>query len=137
VWVEEVIYQSGLTSNDLITLMKDLKLNPDADMWVDAAAPAMVEDLRRAGYNALSADKSVKEGIDLIKSKRLNININSVNLITELRRYQWKTKNEQIIYEPVKIADDLCDSMRYAIWNYFRTTKRKDDYDFDFEIIDY
>lgn len=137
VWVEEVIYRSGLTSNDLITLMKDLKLNPDADMWVDAAAPAMVEDLRRAGYNALSADKSVKEGIDLIKSKKLNININSVNLITELRRYQWKTKNEQIIYEPVKIADDLCDSMRYAIWNYYRTTKRKDDYDFDFEVIDY
>jgi hypothetical protein len=97
----------------------------------------MVEDLKRAGYNALSADKSVKEGIDLIKSKQLNIHINSVNIISELRRYQWKTKNEQIIYEPVKIADDLCDSMRYAIWNYFRTTKRRDDYDFDFEVIDY
>jgi phage terminase large subunit len=137
VWVEEVIYQSGLTSNDLVKLMRDLDIDPDADIWVDAAAPAMVEDLKRAGYSAKSADKSVKEGIDMIRSKILYINVEATNLINELRRYQWKTKNEQIIYEPVKIADDLVDSMRYAIWNYYRTTKIRDDYDFDFEVIDY
>lgn len=137
VWVEEVIYRSGLTSNDLISLMNDLELDKDKDLWVDAAAPSMVEDLKRAGYSAKSADKSVKEGIDLIKSKSLNIHENSVNLINEFRRYQWKTKNEQIIYEPVKVADDLLDSMRYAIWNYYRDTKRKDDYDFDIDFVDY
>jgi phage terminase large subunit len=137
VWAEEVVYKSELTASDLISLMKDLKVSEMADIWVDAAAPAMVEDLRRAGYMAKSADKSVKEGIDLIKSKKLNININSTNLISELRRYQWKSKNEEIIYEPVKVNDDLCDSMRYAIWNYYRATKRRDDYDFDFEIIEY
>lgn len=137
VWVEEVIYRSGLTSNDLISLMNDLELDKDKDLWVDAAAPSMVEDLKRAGYSAKSADKSVKEGIDLIKSKSLNIHENSLNLINEFRRYQWKTKNEQIIYEPVKVADDLLDSMRYAIWNYYRDTKRKDDYDFDIDFVDY
>jgi phage terminase large subunit len=137
VWVEEVIYQSALTSLDLIKLMNDLNIDKDADIWVDAAAPAMVEDLKRAGYSARSADKSVKEGIDMIKSKKLFVNVESVNLISELRRYQWKTKNEQIIYEPVKIADDLCDSFRYCVWNYYRITKRRDDYDFDIDIIDY
>jgi phage terminase large subunit len=108
VWVEEVIYQSGLTALDLIKLMNDLNIDKETDIWVDSAAPAMVEDLKRAGYSARSADKSVKEGIDMIKSKRLFVNVESINLISELRRYQWKTKNEQIIYEPVKIADDLC-----------------------------
>lgn len=137
VWAEEVIYQSALTSLDLIKLMNDLNIDKDADIWVDAAAPAMVEDLKRAGYSARSADKSVKEGIDMIKSKKLFVNVESVNLISELRRYQWKTKNEQIIYEPVKIADDLCDSFRYCVWNYYRITKRRDDYDFDIDIIDY
>jgi phage terminase large subunit len=137
VWVEEVIYQSALTALDLIKLMNDLNIDKEADIWVDAAAPAMVEDLKRAGYSARSADKSVKEGIDMIKSKRLFVNVESINLISELRRYQWKTKNEQIIYEPVKIADDLCDSFRYCVWNYYRTTKRRDDYDFDIDIIDY
>jgi phage terminase large subunit len=136
VWVEEIVYQSGLTSNDLIKLINDLGLNKDTDMWVDAAAPSMIEDLRRAGYNAKSADKKVKEGIDMIKSKKLNIEESSTNLVNEMRKYQWKSKNETIIYEPVKIGDDLVDAMRYAIWNYYRTTKRFDDYDFDVDFVD-
>lgn len=136
VWVEESIYRSGLTSNDLVELMNSLGINKNVTIWVDAAAPAMVEDLRRAGYDAKSADKSVKEGIDMIKSKKLNINTNSTNLISELRRYQWKTKNEEIIYEPVKVNDDLVDSMRYAIWNYYRVTQKYNNNDIDIEFLD-
>ena len=137
IWVEEIVSQSGLTGADLIKLINDMNLDKDADMWVDSAAPSMVLDLKRAGYNAKSADKSVKEGIDLIKSKKLHINVSSVKLIDELRRYSWKTKNEQIIYEPVKLNDDLCDSMRYAIWNYYRQTKRLEDNDIDIQWIDF
>jgi len=134
-WVEEVIYKSNLTSSDLIKLMKDLNIETDKDIWVDSAAPSMIEDLKRAGYMAKSADKSVKEGIDLIRSKKLYLHTNSVNLIDEIRKYQWKTKGEQIIYEPVKLYDDLMDAMRYAIWNYWRRTKRGEDYDFDIEFL--
>lgn len=134
-WIEEVIYKTNLTSSDLIKIMKDLNIETDKDIWVDAAAPAMVEDLRRAGFMAKAADKSVKEGIDLIRSKKLYLNINSTNLIDEIRKYQWKTKGEQIIYEPIKLYDDLMDAMRYAIWNYWRKTKRSEDYDFDIEFL--
>jgi phage terminase large subunit len=126
IWVEEIIYRSALTASDLIILMKDVGIELNKEIWVDAAAPAMIEDLKRAGYNAKSADKSVKEGIDLIKSKKFYVNKNSDNLIEELRRYSWKSKNEQIIYEPVKLNDDLCDSFRYAAWNYFRNPSIKD-----------
>lgn len=135
VWVEEVLYKSNLTVSDLIGLMRDEKIDTNADIWCDAAAPAFIEDLRRSGYNAKSADKSVKEGIDMIKSKIIYINKNSTNLINEGRRYSWKTKGEEIIYEPVKVNDDAMDSMRYAIWNYYRTTKRFEDNDLDFEMI--
>lgn len=136
VWVEELVYMSGITSNDLIRLMRDMNIDPNKDIWVDAAAPAMVEDLKRAGYSAKSADKSVKEGIDMVKSKEVYINTNSTNLWNESRRYSWKMKGEQIVYEPVKVNDDLLDSMRYAIWNYYRTTKRFEENDIDIEIID-
>lgn len=120
VWIEEIIYQSALTSSDLINLMNSMSIDRYKTIWVDAAAPAMIEDLKRAGYNAKSADKSVKEGIDYIKSLNVYVNNNSTNLIDELKRYSWKTKGEQIIYEPVKVADDLCDSFRYCVWNYKR-----------------
>jgi hypothetical protein len=116
--------------------MNDMQLDKHKHIWVDAAAPAMVEDLRRAGYDAKSADKSVKEGIDMIKSKNLFINTNSTNLINEIRRYQWKSKDEVIIYEPVKVNDDLVDSMRYAIWNYYRDTIRYNNNDIDIEFLD-
>jgi hypothetical protein len=136
VYIEELIAMSGITSSDLIQLMRDLKINQDKDIWVDAAAPAMVEDLRRAGFNAKSADKSVKEGIDLIKSKKIYFNSNSSNLIEELKRYSWKTKGEQIVYEPVKVNDDLCDSFRYAVWNYYRTTRSLGNFDYEVFTLD-
>jgi phage terminase large subunit len=136
VWIEEVIYRSSLTTADLIKLMKDEKVDENKDIWVDAAAPTVVEDLRRAGFSAKSADKSVKEGIDMIKSKKVFVNETSTNLINEIRRYSWKTKGEQIVYEPVKVNDDGCDSFRYVIWNYYRTTRRFEDNDLDIEIID-
>jgi phage terminase large subunit len=136
IWWEEVIYQSGLTSYDLIRLMNDLGIEKDKDIWCDAAAPNVIEDLKRAGYNAKSADKDVKAGIDLIKSKKLFINTESTNLISEIRRYQWKTKNEEIIYEPVKVNDHLMDGGRYATFNYFKITKRYEDNDIDFEFLD-
>lgn len=131
VWVEEIISESGLTSNDLIGLMRDIQIDKDKHIWCDAAAPAMIEDLRRAGFNAKSADKSVKEGIDMVKSKKIFINNDSKKLIEELKRYSWKTKGEQIIYEPVKVFDDLCDAMRYAIWNYYRTTAGLNNFDYE------
>jgi phage terminase large subunit len=135
VWVEEIIYKEAITSSDLIKMMNDLQIEKDKDIWVDAAAAMMIEDLKRAGYNAKKALKDVKEGIDLIKSKKLFIHEDSFNLINEIRRYSWKTKNEQIIYEPVKLFDDGMDSMRYLIYNYFKTTERINAYDFDIEIV--
>lgn len=136
VWAEELIYRSNLTSSDLISMINDLRVDKDKTIWVDAAAPMMVEELRRAGYNAKSADKSVKEGIDCVKSKELWLNNQSNNLIEEFRRYSWKTKGEQIIYEPVKVFDDIADATRYCIWNYYKTTVRSNEYVFDFDFMD-
>ena len=135
VWIKQEVYQTSLTSADLIKIMKDKKIDEDADIWVDSAAPTMIEDLRRAGFNAKKADKSVKEGIDLIRSKELNISSSSIGIIEEIKRYQWRMKGEEIIYEPVKAFDDGMDAMRYAIWNYYRSTQRVESYDFDIDII--
>lgn len=126
VWAEEVIYRSSMTAADLVTEMINMGIEQDKDIWVDAAAPAMIQDLIRAGFNARPAIKSVKEGIDLVRSKKLLINGESINLIDEIRRYNWKTKGEQIIYEPVKANDDLCDAMRYSIFNYYKDNSTND-----------
>ena len=73
----------------------------------DSARPDVVEDLRRAGYNAKLANKAVKKGIDAVKSLQLVIDRNSHNLI-KLRNYKWKTNGDITLDEPVKLWDDAC-----------------------------
>lgn len=135
VWWKEEIYQTHITSSDLIRQMNDMNISKTVDIWCDAASPHLIEDLRRAGYNAKSSDKSVVAGIDLVKTKKLHIDIESHHLVDEIRRYSWKTKGEEIVYEPVKVHDHLMDAGRYATFNYFKITKRFDNNDFDFEMI--
>jgi hypothetical protein len=135
IWWEEVIYRSGLTTSDLIRMMNDMNIEKTIDIWCDAASPHLIEDLKRAGFNAKSSIKDVKAGIDLVKSKKLYIDENSTNLVNEIRRYQWKSKDTEIIYEPVKVNDHLMDAGRYATYNYYRTTLRFEENYIDVEWI--
>lgn len=113
-YVEEIIYQSGLTSSDLIKLMKELNIEKNVNIYCDSARPEIIEDLKRSGFKAVPANKSIKEGIDFIKSKELFININSTNTIKELKLYSYRTINDKITDEVIKLNDDAMDAMRYA-----------------------
>jgi phage terminase large subunit len=115
VYVKELIYESNLTSSDLLTKLKDLNVSKSIEMIVDYARPEIIEDLKRSGYNAKNAIKDVKPGIDSIKSSKLFINKESVNLIKEINTYKWKTKGDIILDEPVKMFDDGMDAMRYGV----------------------
>ena len=65
IWCKEVIHQSYLTTNDLITLMKGLNITER--IYCDSAEPKTIEEIKRAGFDAVSSMKEVKEGIDCIK----------------------------------------------------------------------
>lgn len=108
---EELIYQSHLTNQDLIRLLKE-KLPLHATILADAAEPARIEEIRRAGFsNIRPANKNVKEGIDFIKSRKLFIHSQSVNLLKEIKSYKYKNGTTD---EPLKLNDHGCDGMRYA-----------------------
>jgi len=115
VYVRELIYKSGLTSDDLINEIKLLGINNHDEIIADSARPEMIEDIRRAGYNIKPAIKNVLEGIDSVKSIKLFIEKTSLNLIKELSSYKWKTKGDIVLNEPVKLWDDAADATRYAI----------------------
>ncbi len=54
-------------------------------------------------------------GIDSVKTSKIFINKNSLNIMDEYRKYSWKSRGEQIIDEPIKLFDDCMDALRYAI----------------------
>jgi len=123
-YVKEEIYESGLTSEDLVDKMEMLGISKVHSIWADPARPEIIEDIRRAGFNIRGADKSVKDGINVVKSSKIKVDKESVNIMNEYSRYSWKMNGERITDEVVKVWDDALDALRYAI--YSRKTKGSD-----------
>jgi len=111
-WKEE-IYQSGLTISDLIPMLKQI-VKPHEPIYCDSASPDKIEDLKRAGFKAIMANKNVKEGIDFVKSRKLFIHSGSANLLKEIKSYKYMTKQIGITEEPLKLNDHAMDAGRYA-----------------------
>ena len=118
-YAHEMIYESRLTTSDLIERMKALDIRKSDEIFCDAAEPKTIEELVRAGYNAKPAEKDVYAGIQKVKSQPLTITPESINLIKEIRSYKWKTDKDGKVHpdeSPVKMWDHGCDAMRYAIF---------------------
>jgi len=117
IYCQQLLYETRLTTSDLIEKYKILGLNSYDEIFCDAAEPKTIEELCRAGYNAKPADKDVTEGIRKVKSMKLFVTDDSVDTIKELRNYKWKIdKNGKVLDEPVKFNDHSCDGIRYGVF---------------------
>ena len=134
IWCEEIIHQSYLTTNDLITLMRDL--NIEGRIYCDSAEPKTIEEIRRAGFEATKSLKEVKAGIDCIKGLHFNIHQSSTKLLEELRRYKWKMASGMKTDEPVRLFDDGLCAIRYAVFTWMTDRGRSNQYQFDIDWID-
>ena len=116
---KEMLYETKLTTNDLIERLKVLDIKRSDEIFCDAAEPKTIEELVRAGFNAKPAEKDVYAGIQKVKSMPLIVTPDSHNLMKELKVYKWKTDKEGKVHPdeaPVKIWDHLCDALRYAVY---------------------
>ena len=119
IYANELLYQTNLTTNDLIETYKAIGQTKTGEIYCDAAEPKTIEEMYRAGYNVKPAEKDVWAGIQKVKSMPLYITENSINLLHELKNYKWKTDKDGVIKpteEPVKLNDHLLDALRYAVF---------------------
>jgi phage terminase large subunit len=122
---EEKIYQSGLTNSDLIVAMNDVissEHKRNSFIFCDSAEPDRISEISDAGFNVVPADKSVKDGIDMVKRFKTHIVRDSSNLLKEKRSYSWKVdrKTEKILDDPIKYNNHAVDAERYAIHTFFK-----------------
>lgn len=105
-YASEEIYQTHLTNQDLIPMIKQI-VKPHETIYCDTAEPARIEELKRAGIKALPANKDVKAGILFLKSRGLFIDQTSVNLMKEIKSYKYmgQKKNKNEPEEPLKLND--------------------------------
>lgn len=117
-FVNELIYQTHLTSSDLIARMKAVGVNQRLPIICDSARPEMIEDLKRAGFNAKPCEKykgSVLDGINRVKKFTINVVAGSKNVFREIQNYSWKEKDGRFHDdEPVDAINHAMDAMRYA-----------------------
>lgn len=88
------------------------------NFYCDHARPDYISKFVTSGIRAFNADKSVLEGIStistLFKTDKLFVVEDNVNIFKkEIYNYVWKQGKD----EPIKLYDDVLDSIRYAIYS--------------------
>ena len=125
IFIEEVIYEQGLTSSDIVKKLKDFGITYKDMIIAEVARPEINEELQRENFTIINADKNVKGGINDVQ--RTKVYTNSKNIWKEYENYSWRKVNGQLTEEPVKVLDDALDAIRYAvryIVKYFRGNQK-------------
>lgn len=121
-WLEEVIYETGLTNQALGRKMQSEKITASDDCYFDSAEPKSIQELYEMGFNIKPSEKgadSVRAGIDYLKSVKIHIVKGSENIIRERSRYKWKIdKDGNALNEPVKFDNHAMDAIRYGIYTH-------------------
>jgi len=122
-WVDELLYKPKLTNSELIRWLKDnIVINERSrPFFFDSQYPDRIKELKVENFNAIPANKNLKDGIDFLKKFRIKITERSTNLIKEIRSYSWKEdKNGNVLDEPADFNNHCIDAMRYAVYSVYR-----------------
>jgi len=113
IFIEPVIYESYLTTTNLIEKMKILNVEENIEILADYSRPEIIQEMNNSGFNVLNANKVVKKGIDNVKSFGVFCEEDQ-RIKKEYENYKWKKVGDNITDEPIKLYDDAMDAVRYA-----------------------
>jgi phage terminase large subunit len=115
-YVEELIYERGMTNQDIATRLKELGISRSWEIIADSSEPKSVEEVHRMGFNIKSVDrKQTLLSIDILKRYKLHILRGSANITKELNSYKWmQDKNGKAINEPTDFMNHSIDAIRYV-----------------------
>ena len=122
-YCDELIYQTNLTTSEIVSLMKQENVSRTDFIYADSSEPLMIRELVGAGFNVVGAKKgegSVSGGIDKLKSMDIFATLRSANLHREFQWYKWKIgKDGKPTNEPKDLHNHGIDAIRYSIFNIF------------------
>jgi len=116
--VVDEVYEERLTVKDLASQLGDLQdRHGDGVVYCDPAEPASIEQLQRAGYDAVAAENDVQPGIQHVTSHQDSLRVadRCQNLINEFGMYQYRDGGDS---DKVRKANDhAMDALRYALYS--------------------
>ena len=120
-YLNELIYEKGLTNDQIAKLMFEMGVTRYTDIVADSAEPKSIAELQKYGLKVRPAAKgkdSIQNGIDILRRHRIHVTKQSTNLIMELNRYKWaKDSSGNLLNTPVGLWDHAIDAVRYVALN--------------------
>ena len=116
IFIETLIYESYLTTDELIKKMQAIGVDTINEIMCDYSRPEIIQEMRDNLFNTQNANKSVKDGINNVKQFKIMALTSDENIQKEYRNYMWKKIGDRILDEPVKNYDDAMDAIRYAVY---------------------
>lgn len=113
-YAREVVYETGLTSSDLITRLRASGITNKDILVADSAEPRSIEELKRAGFKVYPCYKgpdSIQSGIAKIKSFSTFMHPDSTHLHEEVDLYSWNKETDR----PLDKWNHALDAIRYAL----------------------
>ena len=121
-YIDELIYEPGLTNTDIVARMDELGIDKYVDIIADSAEPKSIEDVYRGGYTRIyGANKgadSIRNSIDKLQTYKIRITKRSTNILREFRSYTWAVdKNGKSTNQPIGTNDHAIAGIRYMALN--------------------
>ena len=117
-YLEELIYETGMVTKDIIDRFNKLDISKAQTIWCDSSEPRLIEELYRSGFNTKPVVKgkdSINFGISVMKNYNIKILKQSQNLINEMYAYQYETdKHGYTTDRPEGGLDHAIDAARYG-----------------------
>ena len=117
-FVEEVLYQKGLTNQDLANEFRKIGITDNELIIADSAEPKSIQELYREGFTirgAIKGTDSIRNGIDILKRYKIHVVRGSNNLIRELKNYRWAMDRDgKSLNVPIDKLNHLLDPLRYV-----------------------
>jgi phage terminase large subunit len=125
-YVKQVLYELGLTNDDLAYRLKEIGIDRSVNVVADSAEPKSIEELRRLGLNIRPVNKSsILYGIQKLKQFKIYIHKESVDLISEFSNYRFKKDRIGQITNNTTGKDHLLDSLKYVVIQFLDKPKSK------------
>ena len=120
VFAKELLYDTGLTNQDISTKMDLFGIKHRDRIIADSAEPKSIEEIRREGFRrigpATKGRDSILNGISAIKECKIHVYHESRFLLKELRNYKWiENKDLELQNVPEDKWNHLIDPLRYIL----------------------
>lgn len=118
-YLEELIYESNLNTNQLIDLMNELNISKRHEIYPDISRPDLISSLEDEGYVFGKTNKDIKAGYSFMRNYQIYIHKDSYNLWKEFKNHNWKVIGGHITDKPVDFLNHAIDASRYAAYSHF------------------